>query len=88
MIARSILLCAMAAATNAYAAADNVSVRYLDPIDKTHAQYLTQIQQSGVNDTLVDLAESIMPFSKPLVRPRKAPCSDAIFLLRGSVKLL
>lgn len=67
MIARSILLCAMAAATNAYAAADNVSVRYLNPIDKTHEQYLTQIQQSGVNDTLVDLAESLMPFSKPLI---------------------
>lgn len=67
MIARSLLLCAMTTATTVYAAADNVSVRYLDPKDTTQAQYLAQIQQSGVNETLVGLADDLMPFSKTLI---------------------
>lgn len=48
-------------------ASDNISIRYLDPLDETEVQSLNDIKQSGVNETIIELSDGLMPFNKPLV---------------------
>jgi len=47
-------------------ASDNIQIRYLEPSDKVEIQAQQTIQQSGVNETVVDLSDSLFPFDKTL----------------------
>lgn len=67
MLSRSLLLVGTLLTAQAVVASDNITIRYLEPLDAKEAQALKEIQQSGVNDTMVALSERLMPFNKPLV---------------------
>lgn len=47
-------------------ASDNIQIRYLVPSDKIEIQAQQAIQQSGINETVVDLSDSLFPFEKTL----------------------
>tara|TARA_Y100001956_G_scaffold82836_1_gene106056 strand:- start:941 stop:1714 length:774 start_codon:yes stop_codon:yes gene_type:complete len=67
MFPRSTLLIGALLIANPASATNNISIRYLEPIDGNEKQSLNDIKQSGVNETLIELSNSLMPFSRSLV---------------------
>jgi len=52
---------------SAYASAsENIQIRYLDPSSQAEKQAQHAIEQSGVNETLVDLSDNLFPFDNKL----------------------
>jgi hypothetical protein len=66
MFRRIILPSLMLLSSSVYAGNESVVIRYLEPQDQVEQKAKTDIEQSGVNQTLVDLSESIFPFTKTL----------------------
>ena len=66
----SAIACALLATT--YVSAEttplqNVTIKYQTPANALESELKTAIENSGVNDTLVDLSEQLFPFNSPLV---------------------
>ncbi|NOH78715.1 hypothetical protein F0231_03060 [Vibrio sp. RE86] len=66
MYFRSTLLLAALLSSNAAIAADNITIRYLDPQGHDAQQSRDDIKKSGVNETMIELADELMPFNKTL----------------------
>ncbi len=67
MFSRTFLFTTLAFLANASAASDNVSIRYIKPQSEADVQLQADIEQSGVNETIIELANNLMRFNKPLV---------------------
>lgn len=48
------------------ASSKNITIEYLNPTTQAEAQAQQAIKQSGVNETVVDLSDSLFPFEKTL----------------------
>jgi hypothetical protein len=61
-----VLLPSLLLSASAFADSDSVVIRYLEPQNQVEKTAKSDIEQSGVNQTLVDLSESLFPFRKTL----------------------
>lgn len=61
-----VLLPSLLLSASAFADSDSVVIRYLEPQNQVETTAKSDIEQSGVNQTLVDLSESLFPFRKTL----------------------
>lgn len=61
-----VLLPSLLLSASAFADSDSVVIRYLEPQNQVEKTTKSDIEQSGVNQTLVDLSESLFPFRKTL----------------------
>ena len=66
MLLRLAILPMLALSTHAFSAADNITIRYLKPDSSAEVKLKSQIEQSGVNQTLIDLSDDLFPFNKTL----------------------
>lgn len=66
MLSRLLLTSWLLMAANAYADSNSIIIRYLEPQSDLEKKAKVDIEQSGVNQTLVDLSESLFPFRKTL----------------------
>lgn len=66
MFSRLLLLPVCLISTHVLAASDNIIIDYLKPKDKVETRLKAEIEQSGVNQTLIDLSDDLFPFNKTL----------------------
>ncbi|MEF1291843.1 DUF4344 domain-containing metallopeptidase [Vibrio sp. M260118] len=61
-----LLLPAILVSSSAFAASDNIVIRYLEPNNASEAELKTAIEESEVNQTLIDLSDQLFPFNNTL----------------------
>lgn len=66
MFYRVLLPSLMLFASTVFAGSESVVIRYLEPQNEVEKMAKSEIEQSGVNQTLVDLSQSIFPFKNTL----------------------
>jgi len=83
----------------AYAAEKNIQIQYLPPANQAEEQMKADVETSGVNDTVIELSDTLFPFNKtltiqygsedgPLYDPEKHNGAYALSLLSRGTGLL
>lgn len=66
MNSRLLLLTTIAFSSSLFAASDNIKIRYIEPENPADLDLKSAIEQSGVNQTMIELSDSLMPFNQTL----------------------
>ncbi|KGY13033.1 hypothetical protein NM22_05985 [Vibrio tubiashii] len=66
MLLRLVLLPLLFFSTQSVSASNNITIRYLTPENSAEAKLKSEIEQSGVNQTLTELSDDLFPFNKTL----------------------
>lgn len=66
MLRKALLTCLAFGYSSTAIADDTIKIRYLEPQNQQHIESKAAIEQSGVNQVLVELSNQLFPFNQPL----------------------